>query len=524
MTRFLQGATLAAGWLALLLVLLLGAGTVLAVLGQADAGGAGSAAVPGGVVAFTLWQALLSAAFSAALAVPLAQALFRLRFRGRAVLIAALAAPVLLPSLAAVMGLLAVFGRAGIVSQALDQFGLPRIDIFGLTGVVLAHVFFNLPLVTRMLLQGWSDIPPEHFRLAAQLGLTGAARFRILTLPMLLRVLPGAVMLVFLLCCTSFAIVLTLGGGPAATTLEVAIYQALRFDFDLDLAARLALIQLAICLVAALLAAGLAPPAGPGLTRLAGPQPGMTATGGALAVQAACVALSALFLMTPILLLVWRGLPALWQGVPAAVWPATLRSLAVASASAALTLVLGLALAGLIERTGRRHHVLSWALHLASLMTLAVSPFVMGTGLFILIRPLADPVALALPVTVAVNAGLSLPLAVRLLVPALALARSRSGRLANSLGMEGLARFRLATWPQIRQPALLATGIAAALSMGDLGVIALFSAPGAGTLPMVMQRLMASYQMEAAAGVAVLLMALSFGLFWIIDRGGRLGN
>ena len=35
-----------------------------------------------------------------------------------------------------------------------------------------------------------------------------------------------------MLCVTSFTIVLTLGGGPAATTLEVAIYQALRFDFD----------------------------------------------------------------------------------------------------------------------------------------------------------------------------------------------------------------------------------------------------------------------------------------------------
>ena len=35
-----------------------------------------------------------------------------------------------------------------------------------------------------------------------------------------------------MLCITSFTIVLILGGGPAATTLEVAIYQALRFDFD----------------------------------------------------------------------------------------------------------------------------------------------------------------------------------------------------------------------------------------------------------------------------------------------------
>src|SRR3546814_19584569 len=43
---------------------------------------------------------------------------------------------------------------------------------------------------------------------------------------------------------TAVAVVLTLGGGPTATTLEVAVYQALRFDFDLGRAVTLALVQL----------------------------------------------------------------------------------------------------------------------------------------------------------------------------------------------------------------------------------------------------------------------------------------
>jgi len=49
--------------------------------------------------------------------------------------------------------------------------------------------------------------------------------------PVIARLLPGLATLVFTLCFTSFAVVLALGGGPRATTLEVAIYQALRFDF-----------------------------------------------------------------------------------------------------------------------------------------------------------------------------------------------------------------------------------------------------------------------------------------------------
>ena len=59
-----------------------------------------------------------------------------------------------------------------------------------------------------------------------------------------------------MLCVTSFTVVLTLGGGPRASTLEVSIYQALRFDFDPALAARLALLQIALC---ALLLAGTRP-------------------------------------------------------------------------------------------------------------------------------------------------------------------------------------------------------------------------------------------------------------------------
>src|SRR5690606_25787693 len=47
-----------------------------------------------------------------------------------------------------------------------------------------------------------------------------------------------------MLCVTSFTIVLTLGGGPRATTLEVAIYQALRFDFDPARAVTLTALQI----------------------------------------------------------------------------------------------------------------------------------------------------------------------------------------------------------------------------------------------------------------------------------------
>ena len=65
---------------------------------------------------------------------------------------------------------------------------------------------------------------------------------------MLLSVLLRTTALIFLLCAASFVIVLVLG-GPAATTLEVAIYQSLRMDFDVSRALTLSAIQIALSAV-----------------------------------------------------------------------------------------------------------------------------------------------------------------------------------------------------------------------------------------------------------------------------------
>ena len=59
--------------------------------------------------------------------------------------------------------------------------------------------------------------------------------------------------------------------------------------------------------------------------------------------------------------------------------------------------------------------------------------------------------------------------------------------------------------------------------MGDLGVIVLFSGGQDATLPLVMYRLMGAYQMDAAAGVALVLVGMSLTLFWLFDKGGRAG-
>ncbi|MBU2357550.1 MAG: thiamine/thiamine pyrophosphate ABC transporter permease ThiP [Alphaproteobacteria bacterium] len=489
-------------WLSAALVLALTLGTLLAVALRAEVG-RGLSSGDWAAIRFTVGQATVSALVSVALAVPVARALARRRFRGRGVLVMLLGAPFILPVIVAVLGLLAVFGRGGLLNAGLAGLGVAPVSIYGAGGVVLAHVFFNLPLAVRLILQGWLSIPAERFQLAAQLN---APIWRLLERPMLARVVPGTVLVIFLICLTSFAVALTLGGGPRATTVELAIWQAVRFDFDLGRAALLSCIQFGLCAVAAVIAWRVTPVDGfgSGLDRV-------VARWDQSPLDWFWLVAVTLFLATPLAMVVWRGLPGLADLGPG-VWAAAGRSVAVAAGSTVLCLLLGLSLAlrgGIV-------------MSIVGVLPLAASALVMGTGLFLMLFPLANPATLALPVTLCVNAVMALPFVLRVLGPAVTDIRASYGRLAETLGLRGLSLLRIVILPRLRRPLGFAAGLTAALSIGDLGVIALFATDAQETLPLAMYRLMGAYRMDAAAGAALLLLALALGVFWICDRGGRM--
>ena len=435
-------------------------------------------------IRFTIWQALLSALFSTTLAIPVARALARRRFRGRVALIALMGAPFILPVIVAVLGLIAIFGRQGALNAGLAALGLQGIEIYGLHGIVLAHVFFNLPLAVRLILQGWLAIPAERFRLAATLGFTARDIARHMERPMLRQVLPGAFLVIFLICTTSFAVALILGGGPRSTTVELAIYQAFRYDFDLGRAALLGIVQVAICVAAGLLVLRVALPGGMG-SGLDRPLERFDARGGwQRAGDMAVIALAAAFLLLPLGAVFLRGIAGV-AGLPVSVWQAAERSVILSLATAALAVALALPMALLIAR-GRAKGLLETI----GALSIAVSPLVIGTGLFVILRPHVSPSASALPVTGLVNALSALPFVLRALVPAVEQAEASYGRLARSLGMNGAARLRHVLLPRIRRPLGFGAGLAAAMAMGDLGVITLFATPQSGTLPLEMFRLM----------------------------------
>ena len=155
------------------------------------------------------------------------------------------------------------------------------------------------------------------------------------------------------------------------------------------------------------------------------------------------------------------------------------------------------------------------------MLPLAASSMVLGSGLFVILDPLVAPERVALVVTGLVNAAMALPFALRLILPALGAVEAAHGRLADAMGLAGWARMRWLILPRLRRVLGFSLGLSAALSMGDLGAVALFASQDQATLPLVVQQLMAAYRMEEAAAAALVLVVLAFGLFWLCDREGR---
>ncbi|MEE9334980.1 MAG: thiamine/thiamine pyrophosphate ABC transporter permease [Granulosicoccaceae bacterium] len=478
------------------------------------------------VINFSLYQAVLSTLFSVVLATPLAVALSREpRFKGRDLLINLFSLSLVIPTIVAIVGIVSVFGQAGLVNHWLQTLGLPSFSIYGLHGILLAHVFFNTPLAARVLLQSLENIPQEQWRLAAQLGLPSNSRWRFIEWPAIRPQLVGIAILIFALCFTSFTIVMTLGGGPRATTIEVAIYQALRFDFDINTAVALALIQLALCSLIMIATHSFGMQTSQGLSEIKlNPS---THYSSSHCLNGLIIGIAALFLITPLASLVVKAFnPATLTVIAHSKTLSALTNSVVVALTAgalAVSMGIGLQLSARHLRLRLNKRSSGKAIQLAGNIILVIPPVVLGTGLFILLRPFADVFALALALVIAINSLMALPFVLRILEGPVLQAAQRHDRLIQSLGIHGLPRWRLLDWPHLKKPIGYSMAIASTLAAGDLSAIALFGSERITTLPLLLYQRMGSYRHYEALTTAVLLLLLCLALFFVLQRviGGK---
>ena len=480
------------------------------------------------ILRFTLWQAFLSCLLSIALAIPFARALARRQqFWGRNLLIRLSSLSLIIPTMVAVFGIATVHGRNGWLNQLLAAVGLEQgYSLYGINGILLAHIFFNLPLATRVLLNAIESLPSQTWRLASQLGLPPLSIFKYIEWPLIRSVIPGIAGLIFMLCFTSFAIVLALGGGPSASTLEVAIYQAIRFDYDIGRGVVLAFIQITVCLalvaVFNLARQNFSFQTG---VHAAYHRPDSQDQLGKI-IDFAVIIIIGIFLLSPLFAVIVRAISVDFFKVlgSTAFTQALFSSLVISLSAALLALTLSLPISFLYKNLACQGALKKAIfLDIGSALILVVPPLTLGMGLFLVLRSFASLFELGIYLVILINAILAVPFLIRILQPPIRASAQQVDRLSASLGITGWSLFKIVYWPLIRKPIAFALAIAATLSLGDMGVIALFGTQDLSTLPLLIYRLFGAYRMDEAAVVALFLCLLCFALFWSIERllGGQ---
>ena len=119
---------------------------------------------------------------------------------------------------------------------------------------------------------------------------------------------------------------------------------------------------------------------------------------------------------------------------------------------------------------------------------------------------------------------MGLPFAIRIIRPAAEDIRRDYAKQSKSLSLTSTSWTYWVFLPRLRNPLGYAGGLVAALSMGDLGVIALFGGSDFATLPLKIYQLMGAYRMDQALSSSVLLILLSLSLFFIFDLLGTPRN
>jgi len=487
-----------------------------------------------GALRFTLTEALLSSIVAVLIGLPAAFFVARRSFPGRRLLLSLSGVPLCIPPMIIALAFVLFYGRQGYLNTFLmSVFNLeepPVTFLYSLAGVVIAHGFYNFPVVLRTVAQAWERLPQEEEEAALLLG---ADRFRVLrtiTLPRLSGPILASAVLVFLYCFFSFVIVL-LFGGVGGTTLEVELYQAARSSLDFRQAGLIALVETAAALGIVFLYVYLQKLLSAGTEGLKKDRPRTDLKGRVEhTILFIYILFLAIFFIGPLLSILVRSFVSAGGGLytdgfrfsPDA-WltlfgrrnflPALGNTVVVGLAVAAISTLAALfyALARLQSNGGRGGRPVPLLFRMIPLSPLAVSSVMLGFGWTLLV-PRGN-----LAVLVLAQSAMAWPFAWTQIQSSLDRIPRSLHDAANLLSPRRLeAPFRILI-PLASRGILSGAGFVFAISAGDATLPLVLSLSGFENLPLMLFRLTGSYRFSEACACAVILAVLCGFVFFLQD-------
>jgi molybdate transport system permease protein len=200
----------------------------------------------------SLKTSLIAHAFVLAIGTPAAYLLATRRFRGRDLVVTLTELPLVLPPAVAGIGLLAAFGRAGLLGGTLDAFGISI--PFTQTAVVLAVLFVSSPFYVRFAIAAFESVDRSYLDASRTLGAGSRRTFFRVALPLAGGGLSAASALAFARGLGEFGATIMFAGSlqGVTETLPLAIYAQLDLDFDVALAIGALLVLVSVTVLVAL--------------------------------------------------------------------------------------------------------------------------------------------------------------------------------------------------------------------------------------------------------------------------------
>ena len=504
--------------------------------GAGLAGGGALGAPIARTAAFTFFQALCSSALALSLGLIGAFFCARRDFFGRRFLLSLSSIPLSLPPLLVALGFVMFFGMSGQVNSVLMRtFNLESPPIRALytpAGVIVAHGFYNFPIVMRTCADAWGALDREQHDAAVMLGAGSFRIFRTVTFIQILPAVASSGIIVFLYSFFSFVIVL-LFGGVGVSVLEVEIYQAARSTLNFARAARLAIIETAIAMLTVFAYASVEKRAAAsralGFAEAVRPRRKIR-RGEALPAALFAVAI-AFFLLSPLFCVAAGAFTPSSQGYLARAGEGarfTLKNFAslfarpsfraalcntvlTALATAALSVAAAFFFACCVKAADPLRK--NSALRAIPLLPMAVSSIILGFGLT---RAMPQGSSLMLPLA---QAALFWPLAFRQVSAALDGIPVETTEAARVLSADGLYRVFSVYLPMARRSLASAFGFCFAASCGDTSLPLVLALPGFDTLSLYTYRLAGAYRFREACACGLVLAAVAIPVFALTAGG-----
>jgi molybdate transport system permease protein len=200
----------------------------------------------------SLKTSLIAHAFVLLIGTPAAYLLATRRFRGRDLVVSLTELPLVLPPAVAGIGLLAAFGRAGLLGGTLDAAGISI--PFTQAAVVLAVLFVSSPFYVRFAIAAFESVDRTLLDASRTLGASPRRTFLRVALPLAAGGLSAASALAFARGLGEFGATIMFAGSfqGRTQTLPLAIYAQLDLDFNVALAIGALLVLVSVTVLIAI--------------------------------------------------------------------------------------------------------------------------------------------------------------------------------------------------------------------------------------------------------------------------------